>query len=56
MDFIVKLLKLKNLVTGQKYDSILVVMDKATKQGYFILYIEEMSAENLLKTYIKKCL
>ncbi len=29
-------------------------MDKATKWGYFILYIEEMSAEDLSEVYIKE--
>ena len=53
-DFIVKLLKSKDLVIGQEYNNILVVIDKLTKWGYFILYIEEMSAKDLLKIYIKK--
>src|SRR6266581_6921082 len=53
-DFIVKLLKLKDPVIGQEYDSILVIVDKATKWGYFILYIEEMSIEDLSEVYIKE--
>src|SRR6266702_3312710 len=53
-DFIVKLLKSKDLVTGQEYDSILVIVEKATKWGYFILYMEEMSVEDLLEVYIKE--
>ena len=53
-DFIIKLLKLKDPVTGQEYDNILVIMDKLTKWGYFILYIEEISVEDLLKIYIKE--
>ena len=39
---------------GQEYNNILVIVDKLTKQGYFILYIEEMSAKDLLKVYIKE--
>ena len=30
-DFIVKLLKLKNLITGQEHDTIFVIVDKFTK-------------------------
>ncbi len=33
---------------------ILVIMDKLTKQGYFIAYIEEILAENIAKVYIKE--
>ena len=29
-------------------------MDKLTKWGYFILYIEEILAENLLEIYIRE--
>ena len=53
-DFIIKLLKLKNPVTGQEYDNVLVIVDKATKWGYFILYIEEMSAKDLSEVHVKK--
>ena len=51
-DFIVKLLKSKDPVTEQKYDSILVIVDKLTKWGYFILYTKKMSVEDLLKIYV----
>jgi hypothetical protein len=53
-DFIVKLLKLKDLVIGQEHNSILVVVDKFTKWGYFILYSESMTLEKLSKIYIKE--
>ena len=53
-DFIIKLLKSKDLVIGQKYNSILVVIDKLTKWGYFILYTEDMSVKDLSKIYIKE--
>ena len=33
---------------------ILVIVDKITKWGYFILYIEEISAKNIAKIYIKE--
>ena len=39
---------------GQKYNNILVIVDKLTKWGYFILYTEEMSAKDLLKIYVKE--
>ena len=41
-------------VIGQLYNSILVVVDKFTKWGYFIIYKESISAEKLLKIYIKE--
>ncbi len=43
-----KLLKSKDLVTGQIYNIILVIMDKLTKWGYFIVYIEEISVEDII--------
>jgi len=33
---------------------ILVIVDRITKWGYFILYIEEISAENIARIYIKE--
>jgi hypothetical protein len=53
-DFIVKLLKLKNLVIGQEYNSILVIIDKFTKWGYFILYSESIILKKLSRIYIKE--
>ena len=35
-------------------DAILVIVDKLTKQGYFIAYIEEILAEDITKIYIKE--
>jgi len=31
-----------------------VIVDKLTKWGYFIAYIEEISAEDIARIYIKK--
>ena len=45
MDFIVKLLKLAYLVTREKYDFILVVVDKLTKYLLIILFKETYNAE-----------
>ena len=43
-----KLLKLKNPITEQKYDSIFIIVDKFTKWGYFIAYIEEILVEDVV--------
>jgi len=53
-DFIIKLLKLKDPVTGQLHDAILVIIDRLTKWGYFIACTEEISAENVAQIYIKE--
>ena len=53
-DFIVKLLKLKDPIIGQKYNSIFIIIDKFTKWGYFIAYIKEILAKNIAQTYIKE--
>ena len=37
-----------------EYNVILVVVDKCTKWGYFIIYIEEITAEELVGIYIKE--
>ena len=49
-----KLLKSKDLVTGQEYNVILVIVDKLTKWGYFIAYIKEILAEDIVYIYIKE--
>ena len=36
------------------YNSILVIVNKFTKWGYFIVYKENISVEELLKVYIKE--
>ena len=53
-DFIVKLLKLKDPIIRQKYNSIFIIIDKFTKWGYFIAYIKEILVEDIVQTYIKK--
>ena len=42
-----KLLKLKNPITGQKHDIIFIIVNKFTKWGYFIIYTKEILAENI---------
>ena len=49
-----KLLKSKDPVTGQEHNIILVIVDKLTKWGYFIVYIEEISAEDIVYIYTKE--
>ena len=49
-----KLLKLKDPITRQKYNSIFIVIDKFTKWGYFNAYIKEILAEDMVQTYIKE--
>ena len=49
-----KLLKLKDPIIGQEYDSIFIIIDKFTKWGYFIAYTEEILVEDVVQVYIKK--
>ena len=48
------MLKLRDPITGQKYNAILVIVDKLTKWGYFIVYIEEILAEDIARIYVKE--
>ena len=36
------------------YNAILVIVDKLIKWGYFIVYIEEILAEDIARIYIKE--
>ena len=47
MDFIVKLLKLKDLIIKEEYDIILVLIDRLTKYLYLILFKEKYTVEQL---------
>jgi hypothetical protein len=53
LDFIVKLPLSKELMTKVKYDSILVITDRLTKYGHFVLYIEASDATELAYTFLK---
>ena len=53
-DFIVKLLKLKDPIIRQEYNSIFIIINKFTKWGYFIAYIKEILAEDIAQVYIKE--
>ena len=47
IDFIVKLLKLKELIIKVIYNSILVIVDRLTKFTYFMPYQEKLTVEDL---------
>ena len=53
-DFIIKLLKLKDPITRQEYNSIFIIVDKFTKWGYFIAYIKEILVKDIAQVYIKE--
>jgi hypothetical protein len=53
IDFIVKLLPSADLVTKESYDGIIVVTDRFTKFGRFILYRETWTATDLAHVFIK---
>jgi hypothetical protein len=53
LDFIVKLSPSVKPITEIVFDSILVVIDRLTKYGYFILYKESLSAEKLVYAFNK---
>ena len=43
-----KLPKLKDPIIGQEYDTIFIIVDKFTKEKYFITYIKEILVENMV--------
>jgi hypothetical protein len=53
LDFVVKLLLSRDLITGVKYDFILVVIDRLTKYIYIILYLEASTAEDLAYIFLR---
>ena len=48
------MLKLRDPTIEREYDVILVVVDKCTKWGYFIIYIEKITAKDLVRIYTKE--
>ena len=48
------MLKLKDPITRQDFNIILVIVDKLIKQGYSIVYMEEILVEDITKIYIKE--
>jgi hypothetical protein len=53
LDFVVKLLLSRDLITGVEYDFILVITDRLTKYTYMILYLEASIAEDLVYTFLR---
>jgi len=53
LDFVVKLLLLKDLLTRVEYDSILIIIDRLTKYTYIILYIEASTTKQIAFTFIR---
>jgi hypothetical protein len=53
LDFIIKLLLLRDLIIGIEYDSILVVTDRLTKYTYMILYLKANTVEDLVYTFLR---
>ena len=49
-----KLLKLKDPITGQEHNIIFTIINKFTKWGYFIVYTKEILAEDIVQIYIKE--
>ena len=49
-----KLLKLKDPITGQEHNTIFIIVNKFTKWGYFIVYTKEILAEDIAQIYIKE--
>ena len=48
------MLELEDPITRRIYNIILVIVDKLIKWGYFIVYIEEISIEDITRIYIKE--
>jgi len=48
------LLKLRDPITRQDYNAILVIVDKLIRWGYFIAYIEEILVEDIARIYVKE--
>ena len=53
LDFIVKLLKSKEPLTGVSYNNILMIIDRLIKYVHLMPYLEAFNAEDLVYTFIK---
>ena len=53
MDFIVKLPKSRELMTGACYDNIFVIVDRLIKYAYFIPYKEGSIAKELAYYFLR---
>jgi hypothetical protein len=53
IDFIIKLSLFIELITGVIFDSILVIIDRFTKYGYFVLYKESLLVKEFIYAFNK---
>jgi hypothetical protein len=53
LDFVIKLLLLRDLITRVEYDSILVITDRLIKYTYIILYLEANIIEDLAYMFLR---
>jgi hypothetical protein len=53
LDFVTKLSLFKKPITGVIYDSVMVVTDRLTKYAYFIPYLKNFLAEDLVYMFYK---
>jgi hypothetical protein len=53
LDFITKLPKSREPLTGVEFNSILVINNRLIKLAHFILYKESLTAEELVYTFTK---
>jgi hypothetical protein len=53
LDFVIKLLLSQDLITGVKYNFILVIIDRLTKYTYIILYLKASIIKNLAYIFFK---
>jgi hypothetical protein len=53
LDFVVKLLLSRDLITGVEYNSILVIINKLTKYTYIILYLKASIIEDLAYVFLR---
>jgi hypothetical protein len=53
LDFVVKLLLLRDLIIGIEYDFILVITDRLIKYTYIILYFKVNIAEDLVYMFLR---
>ncbi len=53
LNFIIKLLLLKNLIINVNYNNILIIINRLMKYIYFINYIEVSNIEDLIYIFLK---
>jgi hypothetical protein len=53
LDFVIKLLLLRDLITGVEYDFILVITNRLIKYTYMILYLKASTTEDLAYAFLR---